>query len=156
MRKLSAIAFAVAFATAAPAFAQTETVSVDLSGISADLAAALGIDSDDLPTSIDLSADIAAQVCDVDVGTIGDSCVAVVSTDGLISAVESELDEDGNNSAREFAPGQQEGPARDAAPGQQDGDAKDFAPGQQKKAGEEPAGKGGNDTAPGQVKKSDR
>lgn len=136
MRMLPALSLAAALTLSTAAFAQTETVTVDLSGISADLAAELGLDVDDLPTSIDLSADIAAEVCDLDVGTLADSCVAVVSTAELTAAVESEMDADdgADNSAREFAPGQQEGSARDAAPGQQDGDAKDFAPGQVKKS----------------------
>ncbi len=133
MRLLSALTFAAAMTLSTAAFAQTDTVSVDLSGISADLAAELGIELDELPTSIDLPADVAAEVCGLDVGTLGESCVAIVSTADLTAAIESEID-DGGNSARDFAPGHQEGPARDAAPGQQDGDAKDFAPGQVKKS----------------------
>ena len=134
MNKLSALAFgAAALTLSTAALAQTQTVTVDLSGISQDLADELGIEVDDLPETIDLSAELAAAVCDVDLETIADTCVASVSTADLAAAIESDLDSD-DNSAREFAPGQQEGPAREAAPGQQDGDAKDFAPGQVKKA----------------------
>ena len=134
MNKLTALAFGAAVLTlSTAALAQTQTVTVDLSGISQDLAEELGIEIDDLPETIDLSADLAAAVCNVDIETIADACVASVSTADLTAAIETDLDSD-DNSAREFAPGQQEGPARDAAPGQQDGDAKDFAPGQVKKA----------------------
>lgn len=140
MRKLASLTFAAALTFSTAAFAQTDTVTVDLSGISDDLAAELGIDVDDLPSSIDLPADVAAEVCGADVASLGDTCVAIVSTGDLTTAIESEIDgAEGNgaeNSAREFAPGQQDGPARDAAPGQQDGPAKDFAPGQVKKSGD--------------------
>ena len=134
MNKLSALAFgAAALTLSTAALAQTQMVTVDLSGISQDLADELGIEVEDLPETIDLSADLAAAVCDVDLETIADTCVASVSTADLVATIESDLDS-GDNSAREFAPGQQDGPAREAAPGQQDGDAKDFAPGQVKKA----------------------
>ena len=92
------------FSTAA--FAQTQTVTVDLSTISADLAAELGIDVDDVPATMDLSADIATQVCGIDVETVGDSCVASISTADLAAAIEGDLS-DNDNSAREFAAGQQ-------------------------------------------------
>ncbi|HTO28597.1 MAG TPA: hypothetical protein VL017_08405, partial [Devosia sp.] len=67
---------------------------------------------------------------------LGETCVAVTATDALGTAIEEE-DEGGSNqnSARQFAPGQQDGPARDFAPGHQDGPAKDSAPGQLKKGG---------------------
>jgi hypothetical protein len=96
----------------------------------------LGIDVDDLPTSVELSAEAAAEACGVDVSALGDICVAITSTDALAGAVDDGEEEEGGpseNSAREFAPGQQDGPARDSAPGHQDGDAKDSAPGQMKK-----------------------
>jgi type IV secretory pathway TrbL component len=142
MRMLPALSLAAAMTFSTAAFAQPETVSVDLSGVSAELAAQLGIDADDLPSSINLSAAIAAEVCGVELETIGATCTAANLTADLTTAIENELDNDddadnGNsaeNSAREFAPGQQEGSARDAAPGQQDGHAKDFAPGQVKKS----------------------
>ena len=152
MRKLSVLAFGVALTFSTAAFAQTQTVTVDLSAVSAELAAELGIDVDDVPATIDLSADIAAQVCGIDVETIGDSCVASVSTAGLAAAIESDLG-DNDNSARQFAPGQQEGPAREAAPGQQDGDAKDSAPGQMKKS-DDATDTNGSDSAPGHEKKA--
>lgn len=161
MHKLSALMFGAALALSTAAFAQTPTVTVDLSPISAALAEELGIEVDDLPTTIDLSADIAAEVCGVEIGTIADSCVASVATDDLTAVIESELGDD-NDSAREFAPGQQEGSAREAAPGQQGGDAKDFAPGQVKKAdtgvddsegNNDTVDTHGKDSAPGQVKK---
>ena len=151
MRKLSVLAFGVALTFSTAAFAQTQTVTVDLSAVSAELAAELGID--DVPATIDLSADIAAQVCGIDVETIGDSCVASVSTADLAAAIESDLG-DNDNSARQFAPGQQEGPAREAAPGQQDGDAKDSAPGQMKKSDDSVTGANGHDSAPGHEKKA--
>lgn len=49
MRVLSALTFAAAMTLSTAALAQTDTISVDLSGITADLAAELGIDVDDLP-----------------------------------------------------------------------------------------------------------
>lgn len=136
MYKLTSLALAGAFALATPAFAQDATVTVDIAGITADLAAELGIEVDNLPSSVQLSAEAAAEACGVDVSALGDTCVAVTSTAAVSAAVEDDLDEDGGpneNSAREFAPGQQDGPARDFAPGHQDGDAKDSAPGQLKK-----------------------
>jgi hypothetical protein len=135
MHKITSLALAGVFALAAPALAQEDTVTVDIAGITADLAADLGLDVDDLPTSVELSAEAAAEACGVDVAALGDTCVAVTTTDAISAAIED--DEEGagpsENSAREFAPGQQDGPARDSAPGHQDGDAKDSAPGQQKK-----------------------
>jgi hypothetical protein len=155
MHKLSAITLAATMALSTAAFGQAASVAVDLSGISADLAAELGIDADDLPTSIDLSAELAAEVCGVELGSIGDTCVATISNADLIIAIEDEIGEgEKGNSAREFAPGQQEGEAKDAAPGQQDGDAKDFAPGQVKKTDDSHEAGHGNETAPGQTKKS--
>lgn len=144
MRRVTTLTFAAALAFSTSAFAQGELITVDLSDISADLATELDVDVDDVPTSIELSADLAAEVCDVDVATITDSCVAVMSTADLIAAIE-----DGeNNSAREFAPGHQDGPAVEFAPGQQDGPAKDFAPGQVKedKAGDANGGDGEEDS----------
>jgi hypothetical protein len=155
MRKLPLVAFAAALTISTAVFAQTETVTVDLSSISDELAAELGIDVDDLPTSIDLPPELAAEVCGVELETIADTCVASVSTEDLVTAIE-ELDDSNNNSAREFAPGQQEGPANEAAPGHQDGDAKDFAPGQVKKADDDSSESGqghSGDSAPGQEKK---
>lgn len=150
MHKLSAITLAATMALSTAAFGQATTVAVDLSGISADLAAELGIDADDLPTSIDLSAELAAEVCGVELGSIADTCVATISNADLIIVIEDEIDEGGKgNSAREFAPGQQGADAKDAAPGQQDGDAKDFAPGQVKKTDDTQGH--GNETAPGQI-----
>ena len=111
-------------------------VTVDISGISADVAAQLGEDFDDLPGTIALSAEAAADACGVDVTDLGDSCTAINVTSELTAAVEDSFEDDGqgaDNSAREFAPGQQDGPARDFAPGQQDGPANESAPGQQKK-----------------------
>jgi hypothetical protein len=131
---------------ATPASAQdTALVSVDLSSITADLAAELGVDTGEIPVSIDLPAALAAEICGVDAGSLtdGDSCVATTITDPLIIDLGGDPDDDddggegegngGNNSAREFAPGQQDGHARDFAPGQQEGDARDHAPGQVKK-----------------------
>lgn len=157
MRKLPLLALAAALTISTAVFAQAETVTVDLSSLSEELAANLGIDVDDLPASIDLPAELAAEVCGVEVDTIADSCVASVSTDDLVTAITEELDDSDDNSAREFAPGQQEGPAKQAAPGQQDGDATDFAPGQVKKAddGGSESGQGqGKDSEPGQDKKA--
>ena len=154
MHKLSAITLAATMALSTAAFGQATTVAVDLTDISADLAAELGIDVDDLPTSIDLPAELAAEICAVEPETIADTCRASISNADLIAAIEGEVDEGVNdNSARAFAPGQQEGHARDAAPGQQDGDAKDFAPGQVKKADDAPAEEHGKDAAPGQANK---
>lgn len=141
MRKISLVAFTSALMFSGAALAQDNLVTVDLSSIGVDLAGELNIDIDDVPESIELSADLAAAVCDLDVETIGDSCVAVMTTSDLVTALEEDDgDDDGDadegpsaNSAREFAPGQQDGPAKDFAPGQQDGDAKDSAPGQMKK-----------------------
>jgi hypothetical protein len=167
MRKLPLVALAAALTISTAVFAQAETVAVDLSSISEELSAELGIDVDDLLSSIDLPAALAAEVCGVEVETIADTCVASVSTDDLVAAI-NEMDDSNDSSAREFAPGQQEGPANEAAPGQQDGDAKDFAPGQVKKAddGGSESGQGqgdggsengqgqGKDSAPGQDKKA--
>lgn len=144
MRKITLAAFTSAILFSGMAVAQDATVSVDLSSISVDLANELNIDVDDVPETIELSADFAAAVCDVDVATIGDSCVAVLTTADLLAALEDDEDSQGPsaNSAREFAPGQQDGPAKDSAPGQQDSAAKDSAPGQMKKddgGGEEEA-----------------
>lgn len=134
MHKLTCLALAGTLVFATPAFAQDDTVTVDIAGVTADLAAALGIDVDDLPSSVELSAEAAAEACGVDVNALGETCVAVTATDALGAAIEEE-DEGGpnQNSARQFAPGQQDGPARDFAPGHQDGPAKDSAPGQLKK-----------------------
>jgi hypothetical protein len=156
MRKLPLITLAAALTISTAVFAQAETVTVDLSPISAELAAELGIDVDDFPSSIDLPAELAAEVCGVEVDTIADTCVASVSTDDLVTAINQETDDSNNNSAREFAPGQQDGPANEAAPGHQDGDAKDFAPGQVKADddGSESGQGHGVDSAPGQEKKA--
>ena len=134
MHKLTSLALVGALVLAAPAFAQDGTVTVDIAGITADLAADLGLNIDDLPSSVELSAEAAAEACGVDLNALGDTCVAVTATDALSAAIEDD-DEGGpsENSAREFAPGQQDGPARDSAPGHQDGHAKDSAPGQLKK-----------------------
>jgi hypothetical protein len=135
MRKIFLLAFAAAMSTSTLALAQDAPITVDLSGISAELASQLDIDIDDLPETVELSADVAAAVCGVEAVTLDDSCVAIAATTDLIAAIQSldEVDSVNANSAREFAPGQQDGPAKDFAPGQQDGDAKDYAPGQVKK-----------------------
>lgn len=134
MLKLTSLALAGAIMFAPAAFAQEDTVTVDIAGVTADLAASLGFDVDDLPSSVEVSAEAAAEACGVDVSALGDTCVAVTATDALGAAIEDQDDNGPNeNSAREFAPGQQDGPARDSAPGHQDGDAKDSAPGQMKK-----------------------
>ncbi|GLQ57276.1 hypothetical protein [Devosia nitrariae] len=134
MRKLQAIMAISALALTPAALAQEMTIIVDLSDISADLAAELEIELEEVPTTVNLSPDIAAVVCGVDAGSLADSCIAVTSSAELTALLEDELDGDEDtNSAAAFAPGQQEGPARDFAPGQQDGPATDFAPGQVKK-----------------------
>lgn len=135
MRTLSLIAFAAAMSTSSLAIAQDALVSVDLSGISAELATQLDIDLEDVPETIEVSAELAAAVCGVEIVSLEDSCVAIAATTELLAAIESDDTDDGvgTSSAREFAPGQQDGPAKDFAPGQQDGDAKDHAPGQMKK-----------------------
>ena len=135
MRTISLFAFAAAISTSSLAIAQDALVTVDLSGISAELATQLDIDLEDIPETIEVSAELAAAVCGVEVASLEDSCVAIAATTELLAAIESDDADDGvgTNSARGFAPGQQEGPARDFAPGLQDGDAKDHAPGQVKK-----------------------
>jgi len=133
MRKIAPLTLAAALAFSAGAFAQESTITVDLSGISADLATELGIDVDDVPGSVELSAALAATVCGGTADTVSDPCIAIVSTPDLIAALDEDDDESAPNSARAFAPGQQDGPARDFAPGQQEGHAKDSAPGQMKK-----------------------
>lgn len=135
MRTLSLIAFAAAVSTSSLAIAQDTLVTVDLSGVSAELATQLDIDLEDVPETIEVSAELAAAVCGVEVASLEDSCVAIAATTELLAAIESDDADDGvgTNSAREFAPGQQDGQARDFAPGQQDGHAKDHAPGQMKK-----------------------
>ncbi len=135
MRTLSLFAFAAAMSTSTLALAQDALVTVDLSGISAELATQLNVDLDDVPETIEVSADLAAAICGVEIGSLEDSCVAITVTTELLAAIESDDadDEAATNSAREFAPGQQDGPAKDFAPGQQDGNAKDHAPGQVKK-----------------------
>ena len=135
MRTLSLFAFAAAISTSSLAMAQDALVTVDLSGVSAELATQLDIDLEDVPETIEVSAELAAAVCGVEIASLEDSCVAIAATTELLAAIESDDTDDGvgTSSAREFAPGQQDGPARDFAPGQQDGDAKDHAPGQMKK-----------------------
>ena len=135
MRTISLFAFAAAISTSSLAIAQDALVTVDLSGISAELATQLDIDLEDIPETIEVSAELAAAVCGVEVASLEDSCVAIAATTELLAAIESDDTDDGvgTSSAREFAPGQQDGPAKDFAPGQQDGDAKDHAPGQMKK-----------------------
>ena len=139
MRKLVALSFATSLLLSGAALAQ-ETIVVDLSGLRADLAGDLGIDADDVPGTITVSPEVAAEVCGIAVGDLSATCAAVFGSAELTAAIEAELDGDGNgngnanaNSASEFAPGQQDGDAKDFAPGQQDGDAKDSAPGQLKK-----------------------
>lgn len=135
MRTLSLFAFAAVMSTSTLALAQDGLVTVNLSGINADLATQLNVDIDDVPETIEVSADLAAAVCGVELTSLEDSCVAIAATTELLAAIESGEADDGvgTNSAREFAPGQQDGPAKDFAPGQQEGDAKDHAPGQVKK-----------------------
>jgi hypothetical protein len=135
MRTISSLAFAAAMSTSSLAIAQDARVTVDLSGISAELATQLDIDLEAIPQTIEVSAELAAAVCGVEVTSLADSCVAIAVTTDLLAAIEGDDADDGvgPNSAREFAPGQQDGPARDFAPGQQGGDAKDHAPGQVKK-----------------------
>jgi hypothetical protein len=143
MRSLFPLAVLASLLTVSVAQAQ-ETVVVDLTQINAELAADLGIETTALPPSVVLTADAAAEACGVDIGTLGDTCLATTATDDIFAALdrddgEGEVPGDGEggtpnaNSAREFAPGQQDGPARDHAPGQQDGPARDHAPGQVKK-----------------------
>jgi hypothetical protein len=135
MRSLSLFAFAAAMSTSSLAIAQDALITVDLSGISAQLATQLDIDLEDIPETIQVSAELAAAVCGLEVTSLEDSCVAIAVTTDLLATIESDDADDGvgTSSAREFAPGQQDGPARNFAPGQQDGDAKDHAPGQVKK-----------------------
>lgn len=135
MRKLAVLSFATSLLLSGAALAQ-DTVVVDLSGIRTHIAGDLGIDVDDVPSTISLSAEAAAEVCGIAVGDLSATCAAISGSTELTAAVEAELDGNGNgngNSAKEFAPGQQDGPAKDSAPGQQDGDARDSAPGQMKK-----------------------
>lgn len=136
MRKLSTLAFALAFASPTAALSQDTIVTVDLWSIGPELASELHLDLDDLPESVELSADLAAEVCGVGLASLGENCVAIISTAELIAAIE-DSEGDGaaanGNSARQFAPGQQDGAAKDFAPGQQEGDARDHAPGQVKK-----------------------
>lgn len=149
MRKLQTILAVSALAFAPAALAQETTIIVDLSGISADLAAELEIDLEAVPTTVVLSPETAAIVCGVDEGSLTDSCIAVTSSAELVVVLEDELDgnEDGNSAAA-FAPGQQEGHARDFAPGQQEGPATDFAPGLVKKVADD-VDEGDDDTSHG-------
>jgi hypothetical protein len=131
------IALACACAIAAlagPAFAQEATVNVDISGLSKDFAGDLGVGVGRVPDTVAVSAAVAADVCGVDIGSLtdGSSCTAISTSDELSAIVDDEVSAE-DNSARAFAPGQQEGAARDSAPGQQEGAAKDSAPGQMKK-----------------------
>ena len=139
MKKLAALALTATFLTSGAALAQ-DTVVVDLSAISADIASELNIDLNDVPGTVSLSSDAAAEACGLAVGDLQPTCVAVTATQDVLVliAANDDGDDDQNgkgaeNSAREFAPGQQDGDAKDFAPGQQDGDAKDSAPGQLKK-----------------------
>jgi len=137
-RKSIAIICACAIgALAGPAFAQEgdATITVDISGLSADFAGDLGVGVGRIPDTVMVSADVAAEVCGVDVSTLtdGSTCTATSTSDELSAAVEDEVSAE-DNSARSFAPGQQEGAAKDSAPGQQEGPAKDSAPGQMKKS----------------------
>lgn len=136
MNKFTLVAFVATIATAPIATAQDSLITVDLSGINTELAADLNVDLDEVPETVELTADLAAQVCGIEVSLLSETCVAIVSTADLLLAVQEDQGTVGGssgNSAREFAPGQQDGPAKDYAPGQQEGATKDSAPGQMKK-----------------------
>ncbi|SMQ70982.1 hypothetical protein SAMN06295905_1923 [Devosia lucknowensis] len=130
MRSLSVLALAATLMTAPAALAQ-DSVAVDLSYIGARLATELGIAPTDLPARVTVSRAIAADVCGIEDSRLGTGCRAIVTSPALLLAVELIVGD--GNSARSFAPGQQDGPARDFAPGQQDGPARNSAPGQLKK-----------------------
>ena len=136
MRKLATLSLATSLLLSSAALAQ-DTIVVDLTGISADIATELGLDADEVPGTVSVSADLAAEVCGIAVGDLGATCTATTISADLTAAIEADIDDEdmtgSENSAREFAPGQQDGPAKDSAPGQQEGHAKDSAPGQLKK-----------------------
>lgn len=163
MKKINSSLFALALAAgsfSSAALAQDDaTVMVDVSTLSPEIAAELGIDAHTVPAFVDLSLDAALDACGLDADDFGDitSCEAFSITADLLAAVEAERDGDGDgdtgdgdvddgeggdedgsddanpNSARDFAPGQQDGPANEFAPGHQDGPANESAPGQLKK-----------------------
>jgi hypothetical protein len=69
----------------------------------------------------------------------------VIASVALALAVSPALAQNTGGSAKDFAPGQQRGPAKDSAPGQkqkQPGQAKDFAPGQQMQQQDRTTGQG--------------
>lgn len=160
MMKINTSLFALALVAgslSSAALAQDDaTVLVDVSHLSPEIAAELGIDAHTVPAFVDLSLDAALEACDLDADDFGDitSCEAFSITADLLAAVEAGDDGDGDiedgdgggedgsdnanaNSARDFAPGQQDGPANEFAPGHQDGPANESAPGQLKKNADE-------------------
>lgn len=130
MRRLTALAFAATLLTSTAALAQ-DTIVVELSGVSAELAAQLNVDVADLPSTASLSSEFAAEVCGVAVADLQPTCVATTTSTELLTVVEAGISNGHGNSASNPAPGQQEGAAQDAAPGQQDA-AQESAPGQVK------------------------
>lgn len=138
MRRLSILAFAAGLLASSAALAQ-DTVVIELSGVRADLATQLNVGVGQVPDTVSLSTNFAAQVCGIeDPATLESVCTAVRITPELLTVLQASIGDGNNgngnnNSAREFAPGQQDGPAKDSAPGQQEGAAKDSAPGQVKK-----------------------
>jgi hypothetical protein len=149
-------AFAIS-AFAGAALAQEETsVTVDLSGLSKDFSGALSVGVGRVPDTVSVSADIAAAACGVDASSLssGSTCTAVTTTPELTVVVEDEISAT-DNSAREFAPGQQEGDAKASAPGQLEQPAMDSAPGHLKNATDDDETStdemtNGKDSAPGQ------
>lgn len=129
MRRLIALAFAATLLTSTAALAQ-DTIVVELSGISAELAAQLNVDVADMPSTASLSSEFAAAVCGVAVADLQPTCVATTISAELLTVLEAGIGNGHGNSASNLAPGQKEGAARDAAPGQQDGAAQESAPGQ--------------------------
>lgn len=124
---------AAPFALSTSAIASEHPVDVTFSG---ELAAELGLGDDEV---VQLPFSLAAEVCP-DLAVDATSCDAAVTTEDLEEFLE-ELDDDGDNSARKFAPGQRK----------EDGEsAREYAPGQVKEEGES-----ARDSAPGQQKKSD-
>ena len=80
MRTISLFAFAAAMSTSSLAIAQDAQVTVDLSGISAELATQLDIDLEDVPETIEVTAELAAAVCGVEDASLEESCVAIAAT----------------------------------------------------------------------------
>jgi hypothetical protein len=86
IRTLAASAAIVAF-SAAGAMAQDGMVTVDLSGVSADIATELSIDAAQVPATVMLPAGIAARACATSASDSMSTCTATVVSPSLVEFV---------------------------------------------------------------------